>query len=54
MHTLRERHPNVKFRIVRDLHGVCPECGARFAFDRETRTFAQVGVVLSFETTNGD
>jgi hypothetical protein len=34
MRTLQERHPDVNFRIIRDLHTVCAQCGARFKFDR--------------------
>ena len=51
MRTLRERHPGMRFRIVRGLHAVCTKCGARFKFDRDLRAFLETECVLSFEAS---
>jgi hypothetical protein len=42
VHELREKHPFVLFRLVRNVHAICPTCGARYAYVERERTFAPV------------
>lgn len=37
---LRERHPGVKFRLVRSIHAICTLCGTRYRYDEKTRELA--------------
>jgi hypothetical protein len=36
---LRRKYPSRIFRLVRDIHAVCPACGVRYAFLERERTF---------------
>ncbi len=36
---LQRRYPHHFLRVVRDVHAVCPHCGARYGFDKDARTF---------------
>ena len=40
MRDLMDRHPGVRFRIVRNLHAICSNCGKQYQFDGKTRTFS--------------
>lgn len=39
MEELRERHPGVRWRIVRTLHAICPACGTKYTYRERERTF---------------
>jgi hypothetical protein len=39
---LREKHPLIRFRIVRHVRAICPACGVRYAFLEHERTFVQI------------
>src|SRR5262245_12583451 len=41
MRELMDRHPGVRFRIVRNLHAICPSCGKQYQFDAKTRTYSE-------------
>ena len=34
-------HPGVRFRVVRNLHAICPECGKQYQFVEKIRTFVE-------------
>jgi hypothetical protein len=39
MREKREQHPDVRFRVLRDVHAICPACGRRYRFIENGRTF---------------
>ena len=42
------RYPDVKFRLRRRLHAVCPACGRRYQYVEKARTFVRTGPCSSF------
>jgi hypothetical protein len=45
MRQLHERHPGIRFRIVRHLHAICAVCGRRFRYQDNNRTFVEESLV---------
>ncbi len=37
--SLRREHPTWRFRLVRNLHALCPRCGRRYHFDEPAGRF---------------
>jgi len=46
MQKMRDQHPHARFRIVRDIHAICPTCGRRFRFVEKDRSFFEVPMNL--------
>src|SRR5579871_1587260 len=43
MEELRRQNPGVKFRMIRNLHAICANCGTMFSFVKKDRTFVVTG-----------
>jgi hypothetical protein len=41
MHEMSVRFPGARFRVVRDVHAICPKCGKQYRFLEKSRTFAE-------------
>jgi hypothetical protein len=44
MRLLQERHPGIKFQIIRNLHAICAVCGRRYRYQDNNRTFVEEGL----------
>jgi predicted RNA-binding Zn-ribbon protein involved in translation (DUF1610 family) len=38
---LMRRNPGVRFRLVRTVHAICPDCGTHYTFREHERTFVR-------------
>jgi rubredoxin len=44
---LHREHPGTKFRLVRTLDAICPQCGQRFSFRKKERAFVPLDPVAT-------